>query len=220
MFQVQQEFQERQREVSRYFDFLRHFNDGQISLKIPEAAATTLPAEVDDLFKTLKANGFLLLYNLIESTLKNAIEAIFDEFRLKSISFDSCRLEVREVILKNLRRHNVKKIAASLSAISTDVVVATFQKEELAAGNVNARLIREIARLYGFSSPNLKSDELLTVKINRNDLAHGLKSFAEVGRDFDLERLEQIKSEVVIFLAALLSSIADYLAKKSYLAVK
>jgi hypothetical protein len=219
MLLVQREFDEREREVTRYFDFLRHFNDHQIVFQIPETAATTLPEEVEELFKTLKANGFLLLYNLVESTLKNAIEAIFEEFRLKSVSFDACRLEVREVILRNLKRHDVKKIVSSLSAISTDVVVATFRKENLAAGNVDARLIREIAGLYGFSNPRVKSDELLTVKTNRNDLAHGLKSFAEVGRDFDLERLEQIKTEVIIFLSALLESVAEYLTERSYLAV-
>jgi hypothetical protein len=218
MLLVQQDFKEREREVIRYFDFLRHFNDGQVIFEIPDAEATTLPSEVDDLFKTLKANGFLLLYNLVESTLKNAIEAIFQEFKLKNVSFDSCRLEVRTVILKNLKRHTVENIVGSLSAISTDVVVATFRKEELAAGNVDARLIRKIAALYGFPSPSLKSDELLTVKTHRNDLAHGLKSFAEVGRDFDLARLEQIKSEVVAFLAALLDSVADYLNTGAYLA--
>ncbi len=60
--------------------------------------------------KLSKANGFLLLYNLIESTLKNAIEAIFDEFKLKGVSFDQCRLEVRQLILKNLKRHDEKRL--------------------------------------------------------------------------------------------------------------
>jgi hypothetical protein len=54
-------------------------------------------ADQDVLFKTLKANGFLLLYNLVESTMKNAIEAIFDEFKGRGVSFDSCRSEVRKI---------------------------------------------------------------------------------------------------------------------------
>lgn len=219
MLLVQAEFHEREREVIRYFDFLQHFSDKQVAFQIPEASTTSLPSEADDLFKTLKANGFLLLYNLVESTLKNAIEAIFQELKIKAVSFDQCRLEVREVILGNLKKHNVKKIVSSLSVISTDVVVATFRKEELAAGNVDARLIRELAGLYGFAPPNVKSDELLTVKTHRNDLAHGLKSFAEVGRDFDLHRLQNIKLEVLGFLNALLDSIADYIMNRTYLAV-
>jgi MAE_28990/MAE_18760-like HEPN len=216
---VQSEFLEREREVSRYFDFLRHFDAKQIAFDIPPTATTSLPAEETELFKTLKANGFLLLYNLVESTLKNAIEAIFEELRIKSVSFDACRVEVRQVILTNLRKHNVKKIVSSLSALSTDVVFATFQKEAVASGTVDGRFVRELSREFGFSSPSVKSDQLLTVKTNRNDLAHGLKSFAEVGRDFDLERLDNIRMEVVNFLNALLDNVANYLITKSYLAV-
>lgn len=218
MLLVQQEFQERQGEVVRYFDFLRHFGENHIKFDIPAGSTSSLPAEKEDLFKTLKANGFLLLYNLVESTLKNAIEAIFEEFRSKNVSYDACRLEVRRQILRNLKKHDVSRIVEALSSISTDVVFATFRKEELAAGNVDARRIREIARLYGFAHPSVKSDELLTVKMNRNDLAHGMKSFAEVGRDFDLQRLDQIKAEVIAFLSALLDSVSEYLMNRSYLA--
>jgi HEPN superfamily protein len=90
-------------------------------------------------------------------------------------------------------------VIPALFYFRSNVVIATFRKEELASGNVDARLIREIAKLYGFSVPSMKSDELLTVKTNRNDLAHGQKSFAEVGRDFDVARLEQIRSVVIAF---------------------
>ena len=59
--------------------------------------------------------------------------------------------------------------------------------------------------------------KLLTVKSNRNDLAHGLKSFAEVGRDFDLGRLEAIMAQVVAFLRSLLESVTTYISTKAYL---
>ena len=173
--------------------------------------------EQDGLFKTLKANGFLLLYNLVESTVKNAIEAIFDEFKSRGVSFDDCTDEVRRIVLANLKRHNVEDILPSLSSISIDVVVATFRKEELFGGNVDARRIRDVAKGYGFRHPKGKSDELLTVKTNRNDLAHGTKSFADVGRDYDVVRLVQIKNEVVAFLDELLVNVADYISTRGYL---
>ena len=61
----------------------------------------------------------------------------------------------------------------SLSTISVDVIVATFRKKELFSGNVDAKRIREVALQYGFQNPKKKAKELLTVKANRNDLAHG-----------------------------------------------
>jgi hypothetical protein len=58
---------------------------------------------------------------------------------------------------------------------------------------------------------------LLTVKTNRNDLAHGNKSFADVGRDFDVARLIAIKAEVIEFLKELLSNVAAYISTSAYL---
>ena len=42
----------------------------------------------DELLKTLKASGFLLLYNLVEATMRNGIEAIFDELQSQGVSYD------------------------------------------------------------------------------------------------------------------------------------
>ena len=217
MLSVQQEFTDREREVRRYFTFLRSFTD---EVYFADASSFGATGERDELFKTLKANGFLLLYNLVESTLKNCIEAIFDELKLRAVSFDHCRTELRRIVLRNAKKRDVDKIVQDLSLISVDIAFATFRKDELVSGNVDARLVREFATDYGFDAPKAKSDGLLTVKTNRNDLAHGLKSFSEVGRDFDLGRLEEIMTEVMNFLRALLDSVATYITNKSYLLVK
>ena len=217
MILVQNDFRTRAEEVIRYFSFLSIFDEKRISFTDSPLGVNLDADEQTALFKTLKANGFLLLYNLIESTLKNAIEAIFDELGNNSVTFDDCRNDVKLIVLNNLKKHNVDKIAPILSNISIDVVAKTFRKEELFSGNVDAKRVREIANSYGFKEPSRKSDELLTVKTNRNDLAHGNKSFADVGRDFDLARLDKIKTEVLDFLEELLNNINDYIIAKLYL---
>src|SRR5262249_24808444 len=83
--------------------------------------------------------------------------------------------------------------------------------------NVDGRRIREVADSYGFRRPAKNSDKLLTVKTNRNDLAHGNKSFAEVGRNYDVKELEKIRTEVVTFLEELLANVADYITTRAYL---
>lgn len=215
MLTVQQEFLTRQQEIERYFQFLRSFSEVRVTFDSDPIFA--ISANKEELFKTLKANGFLLLYNLVESTLKNCIEAIFDEIKQRSVSFDHCRMEVRKLILENLKKREIDDILISLSSISLDIAFATFRKDELFSGNVDARLVKKLATKYGFAPPSGKSDNLLTVKTNRNDLAHGLKSFAEVGRDFDLERLEEILKEIIEFLQSLIASVAHYISNKSYL---
>jgi len=175
MLTVQQDFGDREGEVIRYFAFLRNYVEGSIGFNVTQGSPFSALSEQEELFKTLKANGFLLLYNLVESTLKNCIEAIFDEFKLRSISFDHCRVEVRKLVVQNLKRRDVANVVENLSLISVDLAFATFRKDELASGNVDARMVREVAKDYGFASPTCRSDGLLTVKTNRNDLAHGQK---------------------------------------------
>ncbi len=175
-------------------------------------------SEEHELLKTLKANLFLLLYNLVEATVKNAIEAIFERLSRESISFDVCRSELKQVVLRNLKGHSVEQIHVNMTSIAIDVVTKTFRKEQLFSGNVDAREIRETAKKYGFNHPTVNGNELLTVKSNRNDLAHGDKTFSAVGADYDVPRLKKIAMQVFRYLGEFIKNIDSYLASKSYLA--
>ena len=57
----------------------------------------------------------------------------------------------------------------------------------------------------------------MTVKNNRNDLAHGIKSFAEVGKDKSADELIEIKNKVVEYLRQILEKIEIYLENQEYL---
>lgn len=76
--------------------------------------------------------------------------------------------------------------------------------------------------MYGFScKTNAKKtkdgSDLLKVKTNRNDLAHGFKSFEEVGRDATADELLEIQKRVIYYLKAILENIDSYLSNKEYL---
>ncbi len=216
---MQEEFDARVEEVELYFNFLRDLeSDKHRIVRSSDAQPAYSTSDTTDMNKVFKANGFLLLYNLMESTMKNAVQAIFDDLQDKGVDFDSCRGEVRRVVLKNLRNWNVESIFPSLTILAKDVVSATFRKDKIFSGNVDARAIRNTAKGYGFKNPIKKSDELLTVKRNRNDLAHGDKSFSDVGRDYDVPRLVRIKDEVVEYLKELIANIEHYIAEQEYLA--
>jgi hypothetical protein len=51
----------------------------------------------------------------------------------------------------------------------------------------------------------------------RNDLAHGNKSFANVGRNVTIGDILQIKEEVVEYLRQILTNIENYLENQEYL---
>lgn len=221
------DFNTRVKEVDSYFIFLDNLIKKTIKLAVQDSEGKYKIQSIDsELAKTLKATGFLLLYNLVESTMRNAIQAIFDEFGTQGISFDKIKPELKITVLKNLQNcfksSSAKQLNSKISQISLDIITATFEREKVFSGNVDAKVIREIAEKYGFScrtdcSKTKNGQNLLVVRENRNDLAHGIKSFEEVGRDKTIEEIIEIKKEIVEYLRQILENIQDYLEKKEYL---
>ncbi|MDZ7992312.1 MAG: MAE_28990/MAE_18760 family HEPN-like nuclease [Nostoc sp. EfeVER01] len=218
-----QDFDDRAQEVSRYFLFLKNLEQGSIKLSMGNAKNTKTKSINNDLEKTLKATGFLLLYNLVESTMRNAITTIFDEFQNKNISFDDATNKIKKIIIKNFKDNNsTDTLLQNINNISCDIISSSFDKEKLFSGNIDARKIRQTSEMYGFScTTNSKKtkdgSDLLTVKTNRNDLAHGFKSFEEVGRDATADELLEIQKRVISYLKGILENIESYLSNKEYL---
>ena len=217
------DFNTRAKEVNDYFIFLESLEKQTTKLAFLDTPGKYKIKSIDpELAKTLKANGFLLLYNLVESTRRNAIEAIFEEFKNKAISFDQLKPEIKLIVLQNLKNRSPKKLYLTINQLSTDIITATFDREKLFSGNVDARLIKEIAEKYGFSdqtdfAKTKNGQNLVVIKSNRNDLAHGIKSFEEVGRDKTIEELLKIKEEALEYLRQILENIRDYLDNEEYL---
>lgn len=215
-----QDFNERSKEVSKYFMLLKSLEQGTTKLSMQGQGGTSKIKEIDsELIKTLKASGFLLLYNLVESTMRNAIQAIFDELQGQRVSYDQIRPELKKIVLKNLKKRDPDKIFSSITAISIDIIMAGFDKEDLFSGNLDGRKIRTTATEYGFlhrtdSAKTGDGIDLLIIKSNRNDLAHGLKSFAEVGKDKTADELLEIKNKTVTYLRQILQNIEQYLSNQ------
>jgi hypothetical protein len=218
MITVTRDFETRVGEIEAYVAFLAKVDEGAFVLADSATnAAAYSSQDREDLLRTFKASALLLLYNLMESTVSNAVEAIYDELSSQGITFDSCRQQVRRIILRNLKQHDIDALVPLLGTLSTDVVTKTFQKRRLVSGNVDAQKIREMADEYGFDRPAADGTHLLEVKTKRNDLAHGAKSFAEVGRDYPMGEVVVIKDKVITYLRVLLQCVSDYIADKRYL---
>ncbi|MGD1698484.1 MAE_28990/MAE_18760 family HEPN-like nuclease [Dapis sp. BLCC M229] len=68
-----------------------------------------------------------------------------------------------------------------------------------------------------FLQKKIDSSDLLIVKTKRNDLAHGIKSFAEVGKQKEADELMKIQDKVVNYLRQILENIETYLDNQEYL---
>ncbi len=171
----------------------------------------------------MKATGFLLLYNLIESTMTNAIETIFDDLKNQNISFDDVRDDIKKIIIKNFKDNkSTDNLLADIQIISIDIISVSFNKQKLFSGNLDAKKVKETAEKYGFSYQTnpTKTDngsDLLKIKTNRNDLAHGFKSFEEVGKNYNADDLLKMQKRVIYYLKAILQNIETYISNQEYL---
>ena len=213
------DFATRSSEVEGYFRFVLRVESEDVALRKAQGdEAAFSRTEHEELLKTFKATCYLLLYNLVESTMRNAVEAIFEELRAKRVSFDDCREELRREVLKSFKKRNTDKLLPKLMSLAHDVIHETFERSETFAGNLDARTIRQTASRFGFAEPTGRGFPMLqTVKDARNDLAHGVKSFAEVGRDALPSDLEEARRQTVEILSKTLTNIEAYLLNQDYL---
>lgn len=217
------DFDERSQEVSKFFMLLKNLEQGSIKLAMGNLYNQKIKKINSDLDKTLKATGYLLLYNLIESTIRNAVEAIFNDIDDKEVSFDDLRDEIKKIVIDNFKQNrSSENILASITSISLDIVSASFDKQKLFSGNIDSKKIKKIAVNYCFSyETNARKTrdgkDLLTIKTNRNDLAHGFKSFEEIGKNATAGELLQIQKRVISYLKGILENIEAYIERQEYL---
>ncbi|MDI9334649.1 MAG: MAE_28990/MAE_18760 family HEPN-like nuclease [Cytophagales bacterium] len=229
-------FTERSTEVELYFDFLKNIIDDKAQLIFPSrgqasnasAATKAIPIKLSH---TLKANGYLLLYNLVEATIVNAIEDIHAQIKADAL-IDADKL-VHSLTRQTLDRFKGKGSATIDQPVNKLLLSHWLDDHQKSVennqhpvllGNVDAKRIREAADLYGFqvatkttnTSVATAGERLVEVKDKRNELAHGRVPFAECGRDTILPNLITIKEAVLIYLNDVLLSIESYLSEKKY----
>lgn len=218
-----EDFDERAQEVSSYFLLVKNLEQGSIKLSMGNDNKQKTKNINAELTKTLKATGFLLLYNLIESTMRNAIQAIFDDIANQRVSYNDLRYEIKKVIIRGLKKNkSTDSLIQNINNIALDIISASFDEAQLFSGNIDAREIKDTAKSYGFSyqtnaRKTQNGNDLLKIKTNRNNLAHGFESFEEVGRDTTAVELWQIKKRVICYLREILQNIENYISKQEYL---
>jgi len=222
------EFEEKAEEINEYFNFvqttthLRGFIDNTDMIQVSQTV-----------HNVLKANMFLLLYNLVESSFKNALENICLKIKNDNLKYKEVIPEIKKIWIEkeyknfeNIKnRQKSKFIMDKIDSIAEDIIAIEFYsndektKNDDISGNVDARVINKINSKYGAkleSSPNIDTSSLLTVKTNRNNLAHGHKTFTECGEDYTLNDLKDIKNNSQAYMRFILEHIQTFINNKKY----
>lgn len=226
---LQQEFQNRKGEIDCYFALLTIIEAGSCSVTSVSLDGKTHICEVDDDLSTiLKANCFILLYNLIESTVRKSIEMILETLYNERVSFKSLSIKLKQIwisqhilpLKKGIDAITYDKIHNLMFDMADHIVNEHIMRLEAdcirISGNIDAKEIRSIANQIGFESPENGRD-LLTIKVKRNHLAHGEKSFIEVGRDYSINDLIAFKDRTYAHLEDVIQKITTYISNKNYL---
>jgi hypothetical protein len=175
----------------------------------------------EDRLNVLRAGSFLILYNLIESTARSAVQEVHDHMQLSKVPFFDLKRSIRREVIKGFKKRGDPDAHQDMVDVPLELVAAALDVEEHFSGNVDARRLREIAAIYGFSTDSNRSlthdgAELLTIKNIRNDLAHGVKTYEEVGRDYPIKRLLEISIRATAYMAAILDNVSAYLDAEEF----
>jgi len=211
-----QDFEDRKRQVRHYLAVVSRAEreGGMGSTRVQEGRLLTL-----------RAGTFLVLYNLIEATTRGAIEAIHDKITTNEVPFPLLTLSLRKEVVRLFKKGADPANDHTMDDFPSAFVAVALIKSVKMSGSVDAKAIRELALCYGFSSLTNKDStrnghDLVTIKSNRNDLAHGRKTFEQVGRDYGTAELLLLARRSMRYMDEILKNIAAYLDEAGYLAKK
>jgi len=100
MNSVKEDFEKRKREIEEYFDFLLLLDDIENSTISYHSTRQNISKQTrlsNELQKIIIANSFLLLYNLIEATIRNSIKEIFSVIRSSNITYGELSDKLKKI---------------------------------------------------------------------------------------------------------------------------
>ena len=224
-------------EIEDYYNSLfYHDTLGQLSVDV--AVANGVPVEYAEKYKSdvfikiSKANALIMIYNLVESTVTNGIEEIYDKVKVSGATYSTVRKEIQEIWFsyKFGQVHRQPEANyASYKGKAFDIVTSILDGEIMElnsnalqiSGNMDASQIFKICNSHGINFVPDRAckggKRLADVKDERNWLSHGNLSFVECGRKYSLSDLLEIKDQAYIFLSGLLEEMEKYYNDESYL---
>ena len=214
------EYDKRLKEIEIYFETLKLLDNGNCSIKCTDILGVETEQHIDfELSTILKANGYLLLYNLVESTVSKSIDAVLHSIHASSATYRSLSCTFRKLWIKQELKNatNEKIISIANSVLENELL--TLKRECInISGNIDAQRIRDIFKQIGGNEIK-DGRHLEKIKTKRNCLAHGDFSFSEIGRDCTVAELITYKNCAKDYLSKVLDEIESYIANKKFLHV-
>lgn len=220
-------FVTRKTEIELYFKYLEYLNnDNPRIITISNATGyDEVNAVEQDFVKILKANGYLLLYNLIEAIVETSLDVIFEKIKNSGLMYTQVSDKIRKLCI-NMHRGNFERISNS-EKIKTEIEaiidyfitqkIITLSKNVLSgrSGNLDSQKIKNISLELGIIH-SANCPELQEIKNKRNSLAHGDISFTDAARNITFQELTVFKDNTLEYIAQFVLDVKDFIDNERY----
>lgn len=222
---IRRELDIRKQEIDNYISFIETIEREQC-FDINKMRAIDLTI----LRTSMKAGIVVMFYNSIESTMTKCLNKIHDVLKRDNLYYDDLNSHIKKIVLiyyQNIFNtcNNVHKIAEfqrdqielikgyTSFKISYDELSKYYS---MYSGNLDAKQIKLILARYGIEF-SISEPALKTIKDYRNSLAHGEKSFEEIGRELTIQRIRSLHNKTFSYMNNVLMKISEYLDNKDYM---
>ncbi|MBR5410520.1 MAG: hypothetical protein IK104_07585 [Clostridia bacterium] len=220
MVEINEIFEERKNEIEFYYSVLVELD------KDNKDVINTFNNPL--LFRIMKSNFILMLYNMVEATVITGMLEIFAQIKEDNCNYSTVISEIKDI----WRDYEVKKVYGQTSSLKsytervkrivediTNETPIVFAREILAInGNLNAKRITALCDEYRIQyRASDKKAFLEQVRQKRNSLSHGDESFSNCSRDLTISDLEEIKDTIIGFLTGIIKGMTNYCDNRLYL---
>ncbi|WP_111894190.1 MAE_28990/MAE_18760 family HEPN-like nuclease [Acinetobacter sp. MB5] len=217
-------FNSRYKEAESYINYLQKLEKRGTQLKF--GSNPNLFEINREFLKISRANGYLILYNLVESTIYEATTGLYKHLEYNVSEVDNLIDDLKVFIFKGIQnstQDNLKSFKESLTLdFRNSIFQICFDKRKIKkmfSGNLDAKKIREFTEDHGISltldDESNQGGRLKYIKDTRNDLAHGSASFSSKG-EVSAETLNSLCRETGYYLRGVILSINTFLNEQKY----
>lgn len=167
----------------------------------------------------MKGQTLVVLYNMVESTICECLNYIYDNVADDELTYAELTDEMRRMWTQSCKR--AKQPEGNLDEASKMQLKVVFQAIAInTSGSIDIRKIYEAFEKHGCTIAEDKredyGDSFLTVKSKRNRLAHGNESFSQCGSNYLYRDLDKMRKDITAFLPIVIETTKKFVEEKGY----